>query len=99
MALVADGKPRPAVIVQADSLPTPVMVLICPLTSELTDAPLYRVPVQPTADNGLRAPSQLMVDRLYAIRRDRVGKVVGRLGDADLGQLDFALTLMLDLAR
>lgn len=98
VVLAAGGKPRPAVIVQADRLPTPVEVLICPLTSFLVDAPIYRLPVEPEKMNGLKAPSQLMIDKLGPARRDRIGAVIGRLAPADLAKLDASLLVVLDLA-
>ena len=95
---VADGKPRPAVIVQADGLPTPAMILICPLTSTLTDAPLYRVTLEPDAGNNLVTTSQCMVDRIGAVRRDRLDGRIGRMAEADMQRLNVALMLMLDVA-
>ena len=96
---VAEGKPRPAVVIQADYLPTPVEVLLCPFTTTIQDAPLYRVTVEASARNGLTATSQLMVDKIGPARRDRIDGVVGRLSDADLDRLGTALALMLDVAR
>ena len=96
---VADGKPRPAVIVQSDDLPTPEMLLICPLTSYLTDAPIYRIMVKPDARNGLLAPSQLMADRTGPIRRDRIDGVIGRLTESDLDRLATAPATILDLGH
>lgn len=98
VVIVADGKPRPAVVVQADAILTPTLVLICPLTSDLTDAPLYRVTVEPSPANGLRATSQLMTDRTGPVRRDRIGGIVGRLNQADAERLNAALILILDLS-
>ena len=85
-------------IVQADAILTPTLVLICPLTSDLADAPLYRVSIKPSAANGLRVTSQLMTDRTGPVRRDRIGAVVGRLDREDAERLDDALTLILDLS-
>lgn len=94
---MADGKPRPAVIIQWDQLPTPTNVLVCPLTSYLIDAPTYRPTVNPDATNGLQVVSQLMVDRLGFTRRDRIDGVIGQLGEADLLRLNLAITVTLDL--
>lgn len=96
---VAEGKPRPAIIVQSDRLPTPDRILICPLTSDLTQAPLYRLKILPDDGNRLIAASQLMIDRVGPARRERIDGVIGRLADADVDRLDVALAVMLDLAR
>ncbi len=95
---VALGKPRPAVVVQSDELATPVEVLVCPFTTTSVDAPFYRVPVDPTADNGLKEPSQLMADKVGPAPRDKIDGVIGRLADDDLERLKTALMLILDLA-
>ena len=94
---VAEGKPRPAVIIQSDRLTTPERILICPLTSELTDAPLYRLTVLPDDGNRLVAPSQLMVDQVGPARRTRIDGVVGHLSADDLARLGAALALVLDI--
>ena len=73
------------------------MLLICPLTSYLTEAPIYRLLVKPDALNGLHTPSQLMVDRTGPIRRDRIDGVIGRLRQTDLDSLKMALAIMLEL--
>jgi mRNA interferase MazF len=97
VVLVAEGKPRPAVIVQADAIPTPGEILICPLTTELIDAPIYRLPVEPHKSNGLKAMSQLMVDKVGPARRGRIDRVIGQLSATDLAGLDAALLTLLDL--
>lgn len=75
------GKPRPAVIVQTDAFPeSQASVVVCQQTSELVDAPDFRVSVDPTSENGLRVTSQVMADKPVTIRRDRIGQRVGRLG-------------------
>ena len=74
------GKPRPAVIVQSDYLNgTHATILLCPFTSELVDAPLIRIPVVPSQQNGLRAPSQIMVDKVAPVRREKIGRAIGVL--------------------
>lgn len=98
VVLVAEGKPRPAVIVQADTLLTPVEILICPLTTVLIDAPIYRLPVDPHDSNGLKALSHLMVDKVGPARHERIAKVIGHLAAMDLARLDSALLTIFDLA-
>ena len=92
------GKPRPAVVVQADRwLQAHPSVTLCPLTSTLRQAPLVRVAVEPSARNGLRNPSQLMVDKLLTVPIQAVGEVVGQLEPQVLVDLDLALRGWLEL--
>jgi mRNA interferase MazF len=94
------GKPRPGVIVQADELgDATTSVLVCPMSSEVTELHRLRPVVEPTANNGLRLRSQIMTDKINALRRDRVRQVLGSLDDEASEQLDSALLLVLGLAR
>jgi len=95
---VYSGKPRPAVVVQADRwLQAHPSVTLCPLTSTLAEAPLVRLPVQPTARNGLQKHSQLMVDKLFTVAISSLGAVVGQLEPQLLIELDLALRGWLEL--
>lgn len=95
---VYSGKPRPAVVVQADRwLQAHPSVSLCPLTSTLRDAPLVRIGVAPSDRNGLRKPSQLMVDKLFTVPIQAVGEVVGQLEPQALIELDLALRGWLEL--
>jgi mRNA interferase MazF len=92
------GKPRPAVVVQADRwLQAHPSVTLCPLTSTLVQAPLVRLAVVPSPRNGLRKPSQLMVDKLFTVPIQAVGEVVGQLEPQVLVDLDLALRGWLEL--
>jgi mRNA interferase MazF len=93
------GKPRPAVIVQSDAFPeSHASVIICQMTSEIAVAMDFRVTVDPSDENGLRTPSQVMADKPVTIRRERVGQPIGRLGAADMARLDAALAFVMGLA-
>ena len=99
VALQGDyGKPRPAVIVQSNWLEGTDSVLVCPLTSTLRDAPIFRLTITPHPKNGLTVPSQVMVDKIVAVRRDKLGARVGRLDDESLLVLNRMLALVLGLA-
>ncbi len=92
------GKPRPAVVVQADRwLQAHPSVTLCPLTSTLRQAPLVRVAVEPSPRNGLHKPSQLMVDKLFTVPIQVLGEVVGQLEPDVLVDLDLALRGWLEL--
>jgi mRNA interferase MazF len=93
------GKPRPAVIVQTDALPAEhASVVVCEMTSDLSDAPDFRVTVEPSRANGLRARSQIMADKPVTIRRERIGKPIGHLNANDLTRLNVALAFIMGLA-
>jgi mRNA interferase MazF len=92
------GKPRPAVIVQSDVFDTFFSIIVCPLTSNPFEIPSVRVTIEPSAANGLRKRSWAMVDKMGAVRRDKLGKRVGQLADADMAQLDEGLLVFLGLA-
>ena len=92
------GKPRPAVVVQTDAFPeTHSSVVVCQLTSDIVDAPDFRVMVEPSDKNGLRAVSQIMADKPVTVRRGRIGKSIGRLDERDLQRLNIALAFVLGL--
>lgn len=92
------GKPRPVVVVQDDRLDATASVTICAFTTDPTDAPLFRLPVEPTERNGLRAPCRLMVDKITTVPRAKIGSQVGRLDDKDMVRLNRAMVVFLGLA-
>ncbi|HZS83367.1 MAG TPA: type II toxin-antitoxin system PemK/MazF family toxin [Stellaceae bacterium] len=93
------GKPRPAVVVQTNAFPeTHPSVAICQMTSDIVDAPDFRVTIEPNEENGLRARSQVMADKSVTVRRERIGQLLGRLTDADIGRLNIALAFVMGLA-
>jgi mRNA interferase MazF len=92
------GKPRPVVIVQDDSFDATDSITICAFTTDETDAPLFRLPVEPNERNGLRAASRLMVDKISTVPKIKVGAHVGRLDDEDILRLNQAVLVFLGLA-
>jgi len=93
------GKPRPAVVVQTSAFPeTHPSVVICQMTSDVIDAPDFRVTIEPNEENGLCARSQVMADKPVTVRRARIGQLIGRLTDADMGRLNIALAFVMGLA-
>jgi mRNA interferase MazF len=93
------GKPRPAVIVQTDAFPeTHASVAICQMTSEIVDAPDFRVTIDPSEENGLRLRSQVMADKSVTVRRARIRQLIGRLDDRDIGRLNIALAFVMGVA-
>src|SRR6266568_1608139 len=93
------GKPRPAVIVQSDAFPeSHASVIICQMSSEVADAPDFRVTVDPSAGNGLRVRSQVIADKPVTVRRERIGRQIGRLGVEEISRLNAALAFAMGLA-
>ncbi len=93
------GKARPAVVVQTDAFPaTHPSVVICQMTSDVVDAPDFRVTIEPSDKNGLRVRSQVMVDKPVTVRRERIGQLIGSLTEADIGRLNIALAFVMGLA-
>ena len=93
------SKPRPVVIVQDDAFAERDSVTVCLITTDPADLPVFRIPVEPTADNGLRATSRLMVDKVTTVQRSRLAHRIGQLADDDLLRLNRSLLVFLGLAR
>ena len=92
------GKPRPALVIQSDHFDATATVTVLLISSTLVDAPLIRLAVEPTAENGLHKPSQVMVDKAMTVRRDRVGAALGRLEDDTMVAVNRSLALFLGFA-
>jgi mRNA interferase MazF len=100
VALQGDfGKPRPALVIQSDRFETSATVTVLLVTSTLVDAPLFRVNVEPSVGTGLRAASQVMVDKAMTVRRERIGPIIGRLDDDVMLAVERSLALWFGLAR
>ena len=94
----AYGKPRPAVVVQSDLFnETHQSVTVCPLTSDLKDAPLFRLDIAPSAINGVKKPSQIMIDKIVTLPAERIRPSIGRVNHSQLVQIGIALRLWLAL--
>jgi mRNA interferase MazF len=92
------GKPRPVVILQDDRFDRTDSITICAFTTDATDAPLFRLAVEPSENNGLRAVCRLMVDKITTVPKSRIGARVGRIGDADMLRLNRAVLVFLGIA-
>ena len=92
------GEPDRRVIVQTDAFPeTHASVVVCQLTSEVVETPDFRITIDTSEKNGLRARSQIMADKPVTVRRARIGQSIGRLDDGDLGRLNIALAFVMGL--
>ncbi len=86
------GKPRPAVIIQSDLFNlTHASITVCPITSHLIDAPLFRLPLIPNELTGLTLPSQIMIDKIISIKFEKITPKIGKLSSNDILKLNDAL--------
>jgi mRNA interferase MazF len=92
------GKPRPVVVVQDDSFDATDSITICALTTDETEAPLFRLVVQPNDRNGLRLACRIVVDKITTVPKSKVGARAGRLDDEDILRLNQAMLVFLGLA-
>jgi len=92
------GKPRPAVILQDDRFDRTNSITLCAFTTDPTEAPLFRIPMEPSVRNGLRQRSRLMADKITTVPRARIGTRIGRLDDEDMIRLNRAVVVFLGLA-
>lgn len=100
IALQGDfGKPRPALVVQSDQFNGHATVTVLLVTSTLIDAPLFRVSVQPGERNGLKKPSQIMVDKAMTVNREKIGKAFGSASDEVMLEVGRCLAVFLGIAR
>ncbi len=92
------AKLRPVVIVQDDTFDATESITICAFTTDETDAPLFRLPVEPNDRNGLRVACRLMVDKITTVPKSKFGAQVGRLDDEDILRLNRSVLVLLGLA-
>jgi mRNA interferase MazF len=100
IALQGDfGKPRPAVVIQSDLFEAHSSVTVLPITSALVEAPLLRITVQPTPQNGLQKTSQIMIDKALTVRKDKAGLTEGRLERETMLEIERCLAVFLGIAK
>ena len=93
------GKPRPALVIQADAFnDTHATVTVLLVSSELVNAPLFRIEVEPDHGNGLNKPCQIQIDKAMTIKREKIGAVIGQLDDATMLRVNRALAVWMGLA-
>ena len=92
------GKPRPALVIQSDLFDELPSVTLCLVTSTLRDAPIFRITVDPSPANGLQRVSQIQVDKILTVARERIGAVIGRLDDATLLKVNRSLAVFVGIA-
>lgn len=92
------GKPRPVIIVQDDGFDATASITICSFTTDPSDAPLFRLAVDPSERNGLLSPCRMMVDKITTVPKSKMGALVGRLDEVDVARLNQAMMVFLGLA-
>ena len=93
------GKPRPALVIQANQFDEHATITVLLVSSTLVDAPLFRITVQPSAENGLQKPSQVMIDKAMTVKRDKVGQTFGRIDADTLVEIERCLAVFLGIAK
>lgn len=93
------GKPRPALVIQSDWFQPHATTTVLLISSTLVDAPLLRMTVPPVARNGLTHPSQIMIDKAMTIRREKLGKIIGRLDATQMLEIDRRLAVFVGIAK
>lgn len=93
------GKPRPALVIQANQFDEHATITVLLVSSALVDAPLFRITVQPSAENGLQKPSQVMIDKAMTVKRDKVGQTFGRIDADTLVEIERCLAVFLGIAK
>ena len=91
------GKPRPVLVIQDDSFDATSSITICPFTTNPVDAPLLRIPIEPSAANGLDRTSSLMVDKITTVPKANLGERVGQLTDEDMLKLNRSVAVFLGI--
>lgn len=91
------GKPRPAIIVQSGLFSMHASFTVCPITSHLVKAPLFRLLISPDADNGLKVVSQIMIDKIMTIHKDKIHQKIGYISKEQLKEINQALKYWLSL--
>lgn len=92
------GKPRPALVIQSDQFSATATLTVLLLSSTLVDAPLIRLTVHPTPANGLQKSSQIMIDKVMTVRRDRLGEMFGRMDEETMISVNRSLALSFGFA-
>ena len=93
------GKPRPTLVIQSDNFDSHATVTVLLVSSTLIEAPIFRITVQPSPDNGLQKPSQIMVDKAMTIKREKIGSSFGSLDPIHMLEVERSLAVFLGIAK
>lgn len=93
------GKPRPALVIQADAFVGLNSLTVLPITSTLVDAPLLRITLEPNNGNGLQQASQVMIDKILTVKGEKIGPRIGRINSEQLLEIERCLAVFLGIAK
>ncbi len=93
------GKPRPALVIQANQFDEHATVTVLPVTGLLIATPLFRITIQPNTENGLQKPSQIMLDKIMTVKRDKIGPSFGQIDVDALVEIERCLAIFLGIAK
>ncbi len=93
------GKPRPALIIQANQFSEHTSMTVLPITSTLVDAPLLRITIQPDSKNGLQKSSQVMIDKIMTVRCDKMSSIFGSLQAKEMLEIERCLAVFLGIVK
>lgn len=93
------GKPRPALVIQANQFNQHSSMTVLPITSTIVAAPLLRITLEPSQKNGLHKPSQVMIDKVLTVKRDKVGPAFGQVAADVMLEVERCLAVFLGIAK
>ncbi|WP_406604533.1 type II toxin-antitoxin system PemK/MazF family toxin [Bartonella gliris] len=93
------GKPRPALIIQANQFSEHTSITVLPITSTLVAAPLLRITIQPDTKNGLQKPSQVMIDKIMTVRCEEVSPAFGSIQADTMVEIERCLAVFLGIVK
>ncbi|WP_210302717.1 type II toxin-antitoxin system PemK/MazF family toxin [Bartonella callosciuri] len=93
------GKPRPALIIQANQFSEHTSVTVLPITSTLVAAPLLRITLQPDSKNGLQKPSQVMIDKIMTVRCEKISPAFGSIHADQMIEIERCLAVFLGIVK
>ena len=87
------NKPRPAIIIQSDIFNELESVSVLPLTSHIENAPVFRIVIEPTKNNGISKLSQAMVDKIMPVRKERISETIGKIDRKIMIKIESAMVI------
>jgi mRNA interferase MazF len=93
------GKPRPALVIQADQFKEHSSVTVLPVTGTIVPTPLFRVTVHPDTLNGLQKVSQVMVDKTITVKMEKIGSTFGQIDINTMVEIERCLAVFIGIAK
>jgi mRNA interferase MazF len=84
-------------VVQSDAISQDhASTVVCHISSTIIESD-FRPILEASEDTGLRLRSQIMTDKIIGVPKEKIGKIIGRLAEPEMRQLDAALAFLLGL--